>query len=125
MNFIQHYTGLPNCKVVKTIFDFVVGEQFHGITKLTAKVALLKLRHIGSCKFSIFNFFSIHPVGLPQLLYMCRTSTCSHMNPCPTHINLLCGRLYKHVTLVQSPSFIPRLPTRWGVWEQDYNGPLK
>ena len=46
--------------VVKTIFDFMVGEQFHGITKLTAKVALLKLRHIGSCKFSIFNFF-FHP----------------------------------------------------------------
>ena len=57
MNFIQHYTGLPNFKVVKTIFDFAVGEQFHGITKLTAKVALLKLWHIGSCNFSIFNFF--------------------------------------------------------------------
>ena len=34
--FIQHYTGLPNFKVVKTIFDFVVGEQFYGGTKLTA-----------------------------------------------------------------------------------------
>ena len=35
-DFIQHYTGLPNFKVVKTVFDFVVGEQSHGGTKLTA-----------------------------------------------------------------------------------------
>ena len=58
--FIQHYTGLPNFKVVKTIFDFVVGEQSHGGRKLTTfqeyMVALLKLRHNLSSQDLAYRF---------------------------------------------------------------------
>ena len=70
-DFIQHYTGLPNFKVVKTVFDFVVGEQSHGGTKLTAfqefMVALLKLRHNLSSQDLAYRF-DVHASTISRIL---------------------------------------------------------
>ena len=64
--FIQHYTGLPNFNVVITIFDFMVSEQSHGGTKLTAfqefMVALLKLRHNLSSQ-NLAYCFDVHALS--------------------------------------------------------------
>ena len=69
--FIQHYTGLPNFKVVKTIFDFVVSEQSRGGTKLTAfqefMVALLKLRHNLSSQDLAYRF-DVHASTISRIL---------------------------------------------------------
>ena len=69
--FIQHYTGLPNFKVLKTIFDFLVGEQSHGGRKLTMfqeyMVALLKLRHNLSSQDLAYRF-DVHASTISRIL---------------------------------------------------------
>ena len=59
-DFIKHYTGLPNFKVLKAICDFVIPKNAVSATKLPAfqeiMVVLLKLRHNPSCQDLAYRF---------------------------------------------------------------------
>ena len=69
--FILHYTGLPNFKILKTIYDFVVPERAVENTKLTPfqelMVVLLKLR-LNVSSQDIAYRFDIHASTVSRIL---------------------------------------------------------